>query len=52
MTDHVYVQPKVDVHYVHNFFQFGTNWVPQYGVNVGYRFGESRIRARAIRACA
>jgi hypothetical protein len=40
VTDHVYVEPKVDIHYVHNFFQFGTNWVPQYGVNIGYRFGE------------
>jgi hypothetical protein len=40
VTDHIYVEPKFDLHYVHNFFQFGTNWVPQYGVNVGYRFGE------------
>lgn len=40
VTSSLYVEPKVDVHYVHNFFQFGTNWVPQYGVNVGYRFGD------------
>jgi hypothetical protein len=40
LTGHLFVQPKVDVHWVHNFFQFGTNWVPQYGLNVGYRFGE------------
>lgn len=40
LTNSLYVEPKFDVHYVHNFFQFGTNWVPQYGVNVGYRFGE------------
>ena len=36
----LYVEPNVDIHYVHNFFQFGTNWVPQYGVNFGYRFGD------------
>ena len=40
VTEHMFVEPKVDIHYVHNFFQFGTNWVPRYGVNVGYRFGE------------
>jgi hypothetical protein len=36
----LYVEPKFDMRYVRNFEQFGTNWVPQYGVNVGYRFGE------------
>jgi hypothetical protein len=40
VTSSLYVEPKFDLHYVHNFFQFGTNWVPQYGVNFGYRFGE------------
>jgi hypothetical protein len=40
LTHSVYVQPRFDLHYVHDFFQFGTNWVPQYGVNVGFRFGE------------
>jgi hypothetical protein len=30
----------VDVHWVNNFFQFGSGWVPQYSVAVGYRFGE------------
>jgi hypothetical protein len=39
VTSNLYVEPKVDLHYVHNFFQFGTNWVPQYGVNFGYRLG-------------
>ena len=32
--------PQFDIHWVHNFYDFGTNWVPQYGVNVGYRFGD------------
>jgi Outer membrane protein beta-barrel domain len=40
VTDHIYVEPKFDLHYVNNFYQFGTNWVPQYGINFGYRFGE------------
>ena len=40
VTDNIYVEPRFDVHYVNNFFQFGTNWVPQYGVSFGYRFGE------------
>jgi hypothetical protein len=40
VTDHIYVEPKFDLHYVNNFYQFGTNWVPQYGLNFGYRFGE------------
>ena len=39
VTPNVYVRPQFDLHWVHNFFQFGTNWVPQYGVSVGYRFG-------------
>lgn len=40
VTPGIYVEPKFDMRYVRNFEQFGTNWVPQYGVNVGYRFGE------------
>ncbi len=40
VTPHVYVRPQFDIHWVHNFTDyFGTNWVPQYGVSVGYRFG-------------
>jgi outer membrane protein W len=39
-TEHVFLRPQVDVHYVNNFFQFGTDWVPQYSVSVGYRFGD------------
>ena len=39
LTDHVFVRPAVDAHYVNNFFQFGSNWVPEYSVGVGYTFG-------------
>lgn len=34
-----FVRPQVDIRYVNNFFQFGTNWVPEYGAVVGYSFG-------------
>jgi hypothetical protein len=38
-TNHLFVRPAVEAHYVNNFFQFGSNWVPQYSVGVGYSFG-------------
>jgi hypothetical protein len=40
VTSHLFVRPQVDAHYVNNFFQFGSNWVPQYGASVGWSFGE------------
>jgi hypothetical protein len=40
VTSHVFVRPAVEVHYVNNFFLFGSNWVPQYSVSVGYSFGK------------
>jgi hypothetical protein len=40
VTSHLFVRPQVDAHYVDNFFQFGSNWVPQYGASVGWSFGE------------
>jgi hypothetical protein len=39
-TQHFFVQPQVDAHYVNNFFQFGSNWVPEYSASVGWSFGE------------
>ncbi len=39
-TPHVFLRPQIDAHYVNNFSQFGSNWVPEYSVAVGYRFGE------------
>jgi hypothetical protein len=40
LTDHVFLRPQIDVHYVHNFFQYGTNWVPSATVWLGYSFGD------------
>lgn len=39
-TRHLFLQPQVDAHYVNNLFQFGSNWVPEYGASVGWSFGE------------
>jgi hypothetical protein len=39
VTDHLFVRPAVDVHYVDNFFPFGSNWVPRYSLSLGYSFG-------------
>jgi hypothetical protein len=39
VTNRVFVRPSVEAHWVNNFFQFGSNWVPQYSIGVGYSFG-------------
>ena len=39
LTDHIFLRPALDVHYVHNLFEFGSNWVPRYSVGIGYSFG-------------
>lgn len=39
-TSHLFIRPQVDVRYVDNFFQFGNNWVPEYGGSIGWTFGE------------
>jgi hypothetical protein len=39
VTQHVFLRPAVDAHWVNNFFQFGTNWVPEYTLSAGYAFG-------------
>jgi len=39
LSDHVFLRPALDVHYVTNFSEFGHNWVPRYSVSVGYTFG-------------
>jgi hypothetical protein len=40
LTDHVYVRPQFDLHYVPNFIQFGTNLVKQEMVWIGYTIGD------------
>jgi hypothetical protein len=35
----IFVRPQLDIHYVRNFFQFGSNWSPAYSVALGYTFG-------------
>jgi hypothetical protein len=39
ITDHVFVRPAIDAHYVNDFFQFGSNWVPEYNIGIGYALG-------------
>jgi hypothetical protein len=41
LTQHLFLRPAVDVHYVNNFNQFGSNWMPQYTLGVGYSFGNA-----------
>ncbi len=36
VTDHVFVRPAVDLHYVGNLFQYGHNFVPEYSLGIGY----------------
>ena len=39
LTDHLFLRPALDIHYVNNLFEFGSNWVPRYSVGIGYGFG-------------
>lgn len=39
LTDNLFIRPQFDVHYVHNFFQFGRNLVTEETVWIGYSFG-------------
>jgi hypothetical protein len=39
-TKHVFIRPAFDYHYVPNFFQYGSNSVPEYGASVGWSFAE------------
>jgi len=41
-TDHVFIRPGIDLHYVHNLFQFERNAVPEYSLSVGYSFGRGQ----------
>jgi hypothetical protein len=38
-TRNAFIRPQADLRYVPNFFQFGSNRVPQYSLAIGYTFG-------------
>ena len=40
ITRHVFFRPELDLHWVNNFFQFGSNLVPRTSLSLGYSFGE------------
>ena len=40
VTDHIYVRPQFDIHYVPNLSQFGSNLVKSEMVWIGYSFGD------------
>ena len=39
VTSGIFIRPQAELHWVHNFFQFGTDWVPEYSASSGYTFG-------------
>ena len=38
VTPHIFLRPAVDAHWVNDFSQFGSNFVPEYSLGVGYSF--------------
>jgi hypothetical protein len=38
VTPHLFVRPAVDAHWVDGFTQFGSNWIPEYSLGVGWSF--------------
>ena len=40
ITEKIFIRPQLDVHYVPNFFQYGSNFVPAATAWVGYTLGE------------
>jgi hypothetical protein len=40
LTDHVFIRPQFDIHYVHNLTQFGSNLVKEETVWIGYSWGD------------
>jgi len=39
VTSHIFIRPQIDAHWVNNFYQFGSNWVPEYGASICWSFG-------------
>jgi hypothetical protein len=42
VKDGFFVRPQIDGRYINNFFQFGSDWVPEYSLAIGYTFGRAR----------
>lgn len=40
LTEHIYVKPQLDAHYIPKFNEYGSNFVPSAMVWVGYSFGD------------
>ena len=40
VTEHVFIRPQFDAHYVHNLTQFGSNLITQEMVWIGYTLGQ------------
>jgi hypothetical protein len=40
LTEHVFIRPQFDIHYVHNLTQFGRNLITQETVWIGYTLGQ------------
>ena len=38
-TEHFFIRPAFDLHHVNNFVEFGSNWVPEYFIAIGYSIG-------------
>lgn len=38
-TEHFFLRPAIDVHHVNNLAEFGSDWIPQYSVGIGYSIG-------------
>jgi hypothetical protein len=38
-SSHFFLRPAIGLHYVNNFSDFGSNWVPEYSIGIGYALG-------------
>ena len=38
-TEHFFLRPAIDIHHVNNMTEFGSGWIPQYSVGIGYSIG-------------
>ena len=38
-SNHFFLRPAVGLHYVNSFSDFGSDWVPEYSIGVGYALG-------------